>query len=162
VPAVAGVETPEKGGPVAEQTTERMVVEASPAHCYEVVADIEKYPEWVPDIKEVHVLERDDQGRPVVASFRAAAFGRSTSYTLVYDYSNVPEEFGWVQRSGDLTDRLDGFYRFAEVPGGGTEITYQLIIELRVPLPGFIKRRAEGNILHAAIRDLKARVESGT
>ncbi|HXY43245.1 MAG TPA: SRPBCC family protein [Acidimicrobiales bacterium] len=145
---------------MAEQTTERMVVEASPAQCFEAVADIERYPEWVADLKEVHVLERDDQGRPVVVAFRAAAFGRSTNYTLVYDYSKAPEQFGWVQRSGDLTDRLDGFYRFVEAPGGGTEITYQLVAELRVPLPGFIKRRAEGNILHAAIRDLKARVEN--
>jgi ribosome-associated toxin RatA of RatAB toxin-antitoxin module len=145
---------------VAEQTTERMVVEASPARCFEVVADIERYPEWVADLKEVHILESDDEGRPVVVSFRAAAFGRSTSYTLAYDYSNAPVEFGWVQRSGDLTDRLDGFYRFVDAPGGGTEITYQLLVELRVPLPGFIKRRAEGNILHAAIRDLKARVET--
>ena len=39
-------------------------------------------------------------------------------------------------------------------------MTYELAVELRVPLPGFIKRRAEGNIMHAAVRDLKARVES--
>lgn len=145
---------------MAEQTTERMVVEASPEQCFEMVADIESYPDWVADLKEVHVLERDEAARPVVVAFRAAAFGRSTNYTLVYDYAKAPEQFGWVQRSGDLTDRLDGFYRFAPAPGGGTEITYNLIVELRVPLPGFIKRRAEGNILHAAIRDLKARVES--
>lgn len=145
---------------MAEQTTERMVVEASPARCYETVADIERYPEWVADLKEVHVLERDAESRPVVVAFRAAAFGRSTNYTLVYDYSKAPAQFAWVQRSGDLTDRLDGFYRFAEAPGGGTEMTYRLVVELRVPLPGFIKRRAEGNILHAAIRDLKARVET--
>lgn len=145
---------------MAEQTTECMVVDASPERCFEVVADIERYPEWVADLKEVHVLERDEEDRPVVVSFRAAAFGRSTSYTLVYDYSKAPHQFGWVQRSGDLTERLDGFYRFAGAPGDRTEITYQLVVELRVPLPGFIKRRAEGNILHAAIRDLRARVES--
>ena len=151
----------EKGGRMAEQTTERMIVDASPARCLEVVADIERYPEWVGDLKDVHVLERDAEGRPVVVAFRAAAFGRSTSYTLVYNYDKVPDQFGWVQRSGDITNRLDGFYRFTETAGGGTEITYQLVVELRVPLPGFIKRRAEGNILHAAIRDLKARVEAG-
>jgi ribosome-associated toxin RatA of RatAB toxin-antitoxin module len=49
-----------------------MVVEASPARCFEVVADIERYPEWVADLKEVHILESDDEGRPVVVSFRAA------------------------------------------------------------------------------------------
>jgi ribosome-associated toxin RatA of RatAB toxin-antitoxin module len=138
-----------------------MVVDASPGRCFEVVADIEHYPDWVSDLKEVHVLERDDEERPVVVSFRAAAFGRSTTYTLVYDYANAPTEFGWVQREGDITNRLDGYYRFNDAPGGGTEIVYQLVVELRVPLPGFIKRRAEGLILHAAIKDLKARVESG-
>ncbi len=145
---------------MTEHATERMLVEASPERCFAVVSDIESYPDWVPDLKEVDVLERDDEGRPVVCAFRAAAFGRSTSYTLVYDYSKAPEEFAWVQRDGDLTNRLDGYYRFRPVDEGRTEITYQLVAELRVPLPGFIKRRAEGNILHAAIRDLKARVES--
>jgi len=145
---------------VADQTIERMVVDGSPARCFEVVADIESYPEWVADLKEVHVQERDEQGRPSVVSFRAGAFGRSTSYTLVYDYSMAPTELRWVQRQGDLTNRLDGIYRFLPAREGGTEVTYELAIELRVPLPGFIKRRAEGNIIHAAIRDLKARVES--
>jgi ribosome-associated toxin RatA of RatAB toxin-antitoxin module len=137
-----------------------MLVDATPERCFAVVADIESYPDWVGDLKRVDVLERDEQGRPTIAAFRAAAFGRSTSYTLVYDYAQAPEEFAWIQRDGDLTNRLDGYYRFRPAPDGRTEITYQLVAELRVPLPGFIKRRAEGNILHAAIRDLKARVES--
>ena len=68
------------------------------------------------------------------SSFRAGAFGRSTSYTLVYDYSQAPTELRWVQRDGDLTSRLDGIYRFAAAPEGGTEVTYQLAVELRVPL----------------------------
>jgi ribosome-associated toxin RatA of RatAB toxin-antitoxin module len=137
-----------------------MLVDATPERCFAGVADIESYPDWVGDLKRVDVLERDEQGRPTIAAFRAAAFGRSTSYTLVYDYAQAPEEFAWIQRDGDLTNRLDGYYRFRPAPDGRTEITYQLVAELRVPLPGFIKRRAEGNILHAAIRDLKARVES--
>ena len=145
---------------MADQTIERMVVDGPPERCFEVVADIERYPEWVADLKEVHVHERDEQGRPSLVSFRAGAFGRSTSYTLVYDYSQAPTELRWVQRDGDLTSRLDGIYRFKSAPEGGTEVTYQLTVELRVPLPGFIKRRAEGNIIHAAIRDLKERVES--
>jgi hypothetical protein len=41
-------------------------------------------------------------------------------------------------------------------------VRYELSVELRVPIPGFVKRRAEGHILHAAVRDLKTRVESGS
>ena len=47
---------------MADQTIERMVVDGSPARCFEVVADIESYPQWVADLKEVHVNERDQQG----------------------------------------------------------------------------------------------------
>jgi ribosome-associated toxin RatA of RatAB toxin-antitoxin module len=137
-----------------------MVVAGTLARCFEVVTDVEHYPEWVADLKEVHVLSRDDAGRASLVSFRAGAFGRSTSYVLAYDYSGAPEEVSWVQKEGDLTNRLDGRYRFTATADGATEVSYELAVELRVPIPNFVKRRAEGHILHAAVRDLKARVES--
>ncbi|HLI16565.1 MAG TPA: SRPBCC family protein [Acidimicrobiales bacterium] len=143
-----------------EHTAEHLVIAGTPARCFAVVTDFERYPEWVADIKEVHVLERDDAGRACVVSFRAGAFGRSTHYVLAYDYSRAPDVVSWVQKEGDLTNRLDGSYRFAAIGEGHTEVSYELTVELRVPLPGFVKRRAEGHILHAAIRDLKSRVES--
>ena len=66
-----------------------------------------------------------------------------------------------MQREGDITSRLDGSYRFVPGPDGGTQVIYTLSVELRVAIPGFVRRRAEGHILHGAVRDLKARVESG-
>ncbi len=145
-----------------EHTAETMVVAGTPQRCLEVVADVEAYPRWVADVKQVEVLERDGAGRPAVVHFRAGAFGRSTSYVLAYDWSLAPEEVSWIQKDGDLTNRLDGRYRFAPRSDGTTEVRYELSVELRVPIPGFVKRRAEGHILHAAVRDLKARVESGS
>ncbi|MCU1489074.1 MAG: cyclase/dehydrase [Acidimicrobiaceae bacterium] len=144
-----------------EHTAETMVVAATPDRCLAVVADVEAYPAWVADVKEVHVLERDTEGRAVVVHFRAGAFGRSTSYVLAYDWSGTPGSVCWIQKEGDLTNRLDGCYRFTAVGDGTTEVRYELAVELRVPIPGFVKRRAEGHILHAAVRDLKQRVESG-
>jgi ribosome-associated toxin RatA of RatAB toxin-antitoxin module len=145
---------------VAEQATERMTVSATPERCFEVSADIGAYPQWAADIKEVTISERDDQGRPTVATFRAAAFGRSTSYTLSYDYGEAPGVLAWVQTQGDITSKLDGRYVFAPAPNGGTEVTYHLEVEMKVPLPGFIKMRAQSRIMSIALRELKARVES--
>ncbi|HXZ83406.1 MAG TPA: SRPBCC family protein [Acidimicrobiales bacterium] len=145
-----------------EHTAQKMTIAGTPERCFAVVTDIERYPEWVADVKEVHVLERDTAGRPSVVSFRAGAFGRSTSYVLSYDYSDAPSAVSWRQRDGDLTNRLDGRYEFRAAPDGTTEVRYELSVELRVPIPGFVKRRAEAHILHAAVRDLKARVESGS
>jgi len=145
---------------VAEQATERMVVSASPARCFEVSSDIEAYPQWAADIKDVTIESRDDQGRPELVTFRAAAFGRSTSYTLAYDYSEAPGVLSWVQTRGDITSKLDGRYLFAAGSNGGTEVTYHLEVEMKVPLPGFIKMRAQSRIMSIALRELKARVES--
>jgi ribosome-associated toxin RatA of RatAB toxin-antitoxin module len=145
---------------VAELATERMVVAATPQQCFEVVSDIERYPEWAADIKQVVVEERDGDGRPARATFRAGAFGRSTSYTLVYDYAGAPGKLAWKQVAGDLTSKLDGDYQFEAAGGATTEVTYTLEVELRVPLPGFIKRRAQSRIMHTALEELKARVES--
>ena len=145
---------------MAEQATERMVVTATPERCFAVSADIDSYPQWAVDIKEVTVHDRDEQGRPQLVTFRAAAFGRSTSYTLAYDYSQAPNVLAWVQTRGDITSKLDGRYVFEASGDGGTEVTYHLDVEMKVPLPGFIKMRAQSRIMSIALRDLKARVES--
>ncbi|MGH9045799.1 MAG: SRPBCC family protein [Acidimicrobiales bacterium] len=145
---------------MAEQATESIMVSATPDRCFAVADDIERYPEWAVGIKDVTVHERDDEGRPSLVSFRAAAFGRSTSYTLAYDHREAPRVLAWRLTKGDITTRLDGRYEFVATGDGGTEVTYHLEVEFRVPIPGFIKMRAQSRILSLALRELKARVES--
>ena len=145
---------------MADQATEQMTVSASPERCFSVVADLERYPEWAADIKEVVVEERDDQGRPVLVTFRAGAFGRSASSTLRYDFSEAPHILSWKLTKGDITSKWDGSYVFDPAEGSGTLVRYHLEAELRVPIPGFIKMRAQSRVMSTAIRELKARVES--
>jgi hypothetical protein len=146
---------------VEEQVTERMIIRGRPEDCYAVLTAFGRYPEWAADIKAVNVEESDSDGRPVLVDFRAAALGRSTSYTLRYDYSGAPDELSWVQTAGDLTRRLDGSYHLSPAGEGSTEIVYKLVVDLKVPLPGFVKRRAENRIMGTALRELKVVVESG-
>lgn len=143
-----------------EQVTERMLIRGTPEQCYAVLTQFDDYPQWAADIKSVVVEERDDEGRPSLVTFRAAAFGRSTSYTLRYDYGDAPAKLAWKQERGDITRRLDGAYELLPSGDGGTEIVYSLVVDLIVPLPGFVKRRAEGRIMGTALRELKTRVEN--
>lgn len=145
---------------MAEEATERITVAAPPELCFQVADDIERYPEWAADIKEVTVHERDEQGRPSLVSFRAAAFGRSTSLTLAYDHRDAPNGLSWRLTKGDITTRYDGRYEFSPIGDGRTEITYHLEVELRVPIPGFIRMRAQSRIVSTALRELRARIES--
>jgi hypothetical protein len=90
--------------------------------------------------------------------------GRSTSYTLRYDYGDAPATLPWKLVNGDIMRRLDGAYEFHPVEGDpdSTDVVYHLAVELIVPLPAFVKRRAETKIMHNALRELKAHVESAT
>ena len=144
---------------MTERAVESISVAADPDTVFAVAVDLEDYPEWVGDLKSVIVTERDDKGRPLVATFRAAAFGRSSTYSLRYDYREAPTVLSWVMVEGDLTSKLDGSYRF-DPADGGTLVTYQLEVELRVPIPGFVKQRAAQRIQGTALRELKARAES--
>ena len=63
--------------------------------------------------------------------------------------------------SGDLERELDGAYQLHESAGepGHTEVVYELSVDLVLPIPGFVKRRAEARIIKTALSELKARVE---
>jgi len=144
---------------VAQRATETMVVNASPEEVYRVVVDFEHYLDWVSDLKRIEVLERDADGRALEVEYRAAAFGRSTTYALRYDYSDAPEVLRWWQTRGDLTAELHGQYRF-DAAGEATKVTYDLEVELLVPIPSFVKARAASRIQTQALGDLRARAES--
>jgi len=143
---------------VSQRATESITVNASPETIYAVVTDFEHYADWVSDLKRIEVVTRDDQGRALEVEFRAAAFGRSTTYTLHYDYAQAPSELSWRQVQGDLTETLNGRYKF-EPNGDDTKVTYDLEVELLVPIPTFIKSRAAYRIQTQALRELKAQAE---
>ncbi len=144
---------------MAETAFQTTTIAAPPERVWAIAADVEKYPEWAKDVKAVLVHVRDDAGRPLEVEFRASALGRSTHYTLAYDYSQAPDVLAWRMLRGDIMRTIDGAYRFSTGSDGGTEVRYDLLIDLVVPLPGFVKRRAEVRILNT-VRELKARAES--
>lgn len=138
--------------------TEKTMIAAPPEEIMAVLRDFSRYPEWARDLKAVEVLNTDAEGRGQDVRFRAAAMGRSTSYTLRYDHSD-PARLSWKLVSGDITRKLDGQYEVAARADGYTDVDYQLEVQLILPIPGFVKRRTQVKISHTALRELKARVE---
>ena len=144
---------------MAETASQTTTIAAAPDRVWEIAVDFERYPEWAKDVKDVIVRSRDEQGRPNEVEFRTSALGRSTHYTLEYDYSQAPAVLAWRMLRGDIMRTIDGAYNFSSMADGGTEVRYDLAIELVVPLPGFVKRRAEVRILNT-VRELKIRAEA--
>ena len=143
--------------PMADRVTEHTTIAADPEVVRGVLLDFPAYPEWAKDLKSIEVLETDAEGRGTSVRYRAAGMGRSTSYTLGYDYSD-PSRVAWTLTAGDIVRKLDGHYEM-QAADGSTAVTYELEVELIVPLPGFVKARTQGRIMHSALHELKARAE---
>lgn len=144
---------------MAETATETITIAAPLEKVWAIAIDLEKYPQWTHDVKDVVISRRDDHGRPSQVEFRTSALGRSTHYTLSYDYAEAPNVLAWSMVKGDIQRSIDGAFKFSPNPEGTTHVQYDLAIELVVPLPGFVKRRAERRILNA-IKELKAFAEA--
>lgn len=144
---------------MADVAHEQIYVEADPLDCFDLATDFEAYPTWANDVKEAKILDRDEAGRPARVEYRAAALGRTVRYVLDYDYGGAPSSFSWKLVEGDMLRAIDGTYAFA-AEGHGTRVTYDLRVDLSVPMPGLVKRRAAAMITGTALKDLKRVVES--
>ena len=143
---------------MSDRASQTSLINAPQQKCWDIALDFERYPDWAKDVKEAIVRGRDEEGRASLVEFRASALGRSTRYTLKYDYSEAPNRLSWHLVDGDIMRSIDGAYSFVEVDGG-TQVFYEIEIELVIPLPGFVKRRAEQRILDT-VKELKTRAEA--
>ncbi len=123
----------------------------------DVIADLEQYPAWISGLEAVTVLDRDDQGRPLSATFIGNLGMVRDSYTLAYDWSDT--EVAWHLTQGDKLTAMNGRYTCDDNGNGTTDVQYELAVELAIPVVGMLRRRGEKVIVDSALKGLKRRVE---
>lgn len=144
---------------MADEAVDRISINRPPDECWAVATDYENYPEWAKSVKEVTVLDTDDEGRGSTVELRVAAMGKSLRSVYDYDYSDAPGSFSWALAEGDMLRDLHGRYTF-EPDGEGTRVVYELSVEIAAPMPGFMKKKAARLIMGDALKELKKRVET--
>ena len=77
---------------------------------------------------------------------------------LSYVWPSDRKSVTWTLVSSTLLRALEGAYRLAP-KGSGTEVTYELSVDLVIPMIGLLKRKAERRLTDTALKDLKKRVE---
>ena len=142
---------------MADQSTQSIVVDAPAADVMAVIADFPAYPQWVAAAKQVEVLETGDDGRARRVHFVLDAGAVKDDYVLDYTWDG-DRAVSWTLVSSQLMKRQEGSYMLSG-SGGGTEVTYAITIDTKMPLLGMMKRKAEKVILDTALKELKKRVE---
>ncbi|GGL09833.1 cyclase [Sphaerisporangium melleum] len=145
---------------MADRTTSSITIGAEPAAIVAVIADFPSYPEWAGQVKSAKVLSTGDDGRPATVRFVLDAGVITDEYTLAYHWRG-DEAVDWeIAEPGKMLSGLTGSYRLASAGAGRTEVTYELAVDLKVPMIGMVKRKAEKVIVDTALKGLKKRVES--
>jgi hypothetical protein len=143
---------------MADQTTSSIVIDAEPAAVMGVIADFESYPVWAKGVRSATVLSGDEDGRAHEVAFVLDAAPIRDEYTLRYAWDG-DSQVTWTLVKAKMLKAMEGAY-ILDPADGGTEVTYQLAVDLSIPMIGLIKRKGEKVIIDTALKGLKQRVES--
>ena len=144
---------------MADQTTSSIVIAADAASVMSVIADFSAYPEWVQGVKVADVVSKTADGAAEQVYFELDASPIKDQYTLGYDW-NGNDAVRWTLVEGKMLKMMNGAYELDERGDGSTEVTYQLAVDIAIPMIGMLKRKAEKVIIDNALKGLKKRVES--
>ncbi|MFC7447020.1 SRPBCC family protein [Rhodococcus daqingensis] len=144
---------------MADKTKRSISIAAPSNRVMDVIADYDAYPEWVAAAKSVEVLARGANGRARRVRFVLDAGMVKDTYELDFDWAPDGKSVRWQLASAEIQKSQDGSYTLEDEPDGTTTVTYELTVDLNIPMIGLFKRKAEKAITDTALKELKKRVE---
>lgn len=145
---------------MADRTSSNITINAGRSDVMAVIADFSAYPEWAEGIKAAEVLSAGDDGRAEQVRMTLEAGPIKDTYVLAYDWDGDDAVHWSLAERGTVLTGMTGFYRLDE-RDDSTEVTYELTVDVRMPMIGMVRRKAEKRIIDTALRGLKRRVEKG-
>jgi hypothetical protein len=123
-----------------------------------VISDFAAYPEWAEGITAVGVVAESGDSRAESVRMTLEAGPIKDTYVLAYDWDGDEAVHWHLAESGSMLTGMTGAYHLAE-HGESTEVTYELAVDVRIPMIGMVRRKAEKRIIETALKGLKRRVE---
>jgi hypothetical protein len=143
---------------MATRTSSRVTIDVPRTDVMAVIADFAAYPQWASAVRAAETLGQDADGRASQVRFSLDAGIIKDTYVLGYDWDGDTGVRWHLAEPGSVISGMSGGYALAE-RAGATEAVYDLAVDLRVPMPGPLKRRAEKTIIDTALKGLKNRAE---
>jgi ribosome-associated toxin RatA of RatAB toxin-antitoxin module len=149
---------------MAESVSESIKINASPDEVMAVIADLADYPNWSDGFTSVEIISTHDDGAAKDAAFAINTPVGKDVYEISYVWAGT-ESVSWRLNADDagkpkssMMKKLIGSYTLRP-DGAGTEVTYELEIDPKIPMMGFMKKKAAATIVDQALNGLKKRVE---
>jgi ribosome-associated toxin RatA of RatAB toxin-antitoxin module len=139
------------------QASKTVTVNVPPEKLFEVIADYEKYPEFLPEVKKVKV--EGGQGAIKEVTYTVDIKAKVINYTLKHT-AERPAKLSWTMVKGEMMKGNDGAWTLK--PGqtaGTTEATYSIDLKLSSLVPSFIEKALAEQQLPGLLANFKARAE---
>jgi uncharacterized membrane protein len=136
-----------------------VTIEAPIAEVEKALFDLAKYPEWSTSIKSVDVLAIDDQGRLTSGKFVIEAGVLKDKVTLDYDWSEAPSKLSFSFNDADMLTGMEGSYSIKKIDEDTTQVTYEMGVELPMPIPAMMRKKNEQATIDQALQQLKSHLE---
>jgi ribosome-associated toxin RatA of RatAB toxin-antitoxin module len=147
---------------MADRTESSIEIAAKPGEVLDVIADFESYPDWAAEVKQVTVLSEEGDGWADQVRFTLDAGAIKDTYVLDYEWDirkNGTGVVSWNLVEASVLKALDGSYTLEAKGRDETTVTYRLAVDVKIPMLGMLKRKAEKVIIDTALKELKKRVE---
>ncbi len=139
------------------RTASDIVIDAERSRVMDVIADFEAYPAWATGVRSAEIVA-GPSARAERVHFVLDAAPIRDEYELTYTWDDDSAVSWSLFEKGSMLTSMDGRYEL-ESTAEGTKVTYQLEVDVAVPLLGMLKRKAEKVIIDTALTGLKRRVE---
>lgn len=138
------------------QASAEIVIAAPIEHVFEVIADYERYPEFLPEMKAVRVDSKVDD--VAIVTFELELIMR-LSYTLRL-VAERPRRLRWSLERAKMMTENDGGWELSSTPEGHTKAIYGLELKLKGLVPRSVSTRLAGQTLPQTLQRFKTRAES--
>ncbi len=145
---------------MSDLSTATISIDSPLAAVTEILFALDKYPEWSSSIKAVDVIDRDEQGRVTKAKMTIDAGMMKDRVILDYDWSKSPSVLSFSLDDADLLTAMDGSYELKSIDEDTTSATYSLTVDLSMPIPSMMRKKAEKATIDQALAQLKAVLEA--
>ena len=145
---------------MSELSTSTITIDAPIDAVRAILFDLGSYPDWSTAIKSAEVKETDDQGRATSVKVSIDAGMMKDRVLLNYDWSAAPERLEFSMEDADLLTAMNGAYITKAIDADTTSVTYELGVEVSMPIPAMMRNKAEKATIDQALAQLKAHAEN--
>jgi uncharacterized membrane protein len=145
---------------MSELSTSTITIDAPIDAVRSILFDLGSYPTWSTAIKSAEVKETDDQGRATSVKVSIDAGMMKDRVLLNYDWSEAPDRLEFSMEDADLLTAMNGAYITKAIDADTTSVTYELGVEVSMPIPAMMRTKAEKATIDQALAQLKAHAEN--